>query len=246
MREIETTDCEGLCMEEYCGKKATHCTTIKVREMDLVIALCERHGRIFEHLDSLERCKRKIKQPVTLLGEKRPDGVLGYQIECPYCGDYHLHGIGAGHRQAHCQYRTPESKQGYFIINKMKGKELKALLARARKEAASAKKRVKQSESDKRFEKYKLGILHSVEFLQGYQGTGGLCRRMIEELLQGEEVEGLKRICKKESIRIDFSFKDEGTRRKKLRPMDKEELVKAKKRAEKERKERKERRKKTK
>jgi hypothetical protein len=44
------------------------------------------------------------------------------KIRCPHCGKRHTHGGGpldepptAGHVQAHCRKRTPESDRGYVI-----------------------------------------------------------------------------------------------------------------------------------
>lgn len=34
-------------------------------------------------------------------------------IDCPYCGEEHVHGWGEGHRVAHCY--APNSDPGYYL-----------------------------------------------------------------------------------------------------------------------------------
>ena len=34
---------------------------------------------------------------------------------CKYCRDWHIHGAGEGHREAHCSERTPYSASGYNL-----------------------------------------------------------------------------------------------------------------------------------
>ena len=40
-----------------------------------------------------------------------------FLVDCPHCGQEHCHGIGWGHRSAHCASPKPETAyQGYVII----------------------------------------------------------------------------------------------------------------------------------
>jgi hypothetical protein len=36
-------------------------------------------------------------------------------LECPWCGEWHQHGLGAGHRVAHCRERGDEQRS-YFLV----------------------------------------------------------------------------------------------------------------------------------
>jgi len=45
----------------------------------------------------------------------RDDGVPGWQMFCPFCNAWHYHGVGLGHRVAHCAKETPFSKIGYIL-----------------------------------------------------------------------------------------------------------------------------------
>lgn len=43
------------------------------------------------------------------------------QVWCRYCSDFHLHGLGDGHRVAHCLEiygRTPYHSTGYVLVTK--------------------------------------------------------------------------------------------------------------------------------
>lgn len=54
----------------------------------------------------------------------RPEG--GFMFWCPYCKKWHYHGIGEGHRIAHC-HNSPYNKTGY-IIKSFTKKEMKKIL----------------------------------------------------------------------------------------------------------------------
>lgn len=58
----------------------------------------------------------------TVLVKKRKDGIEGYEFKCPYCKEIHCHGLGEGHRNAHCS--NPNSlylKTGYILKEMGKG-----------------------------------------------------------------------------------------------------------------------------
>lgn len=44
------------------------------------------------------------------------DDCPGWQTLCYYCNAWHFHGVGLGHRVAHCRKETPYSKTGYVLI----------------------------------------------------------------------------------------------------------------------------------
>lgn len=54
----------------------------------------------------------------------RPEG--GLMFWCPYCKKWHYHGIGEGHRNAHCD-DSPFNKTGY-IIKRLTKTEMKRIL----------------------------------------------------------------------------------------------------------------------
>lgn len=37
-------------------------------------------------------------------------------FRCPFCGEVHTHGIGNGHRVAHCINRTMLNRKGYELV----------------------------------------------------------------------------------------------------------------------------------
>ncbi len=41
---------------------------------------------------------------------------LQWRVWCRYCRAFHYHGIGAGHRAAHCATTTPYTATGYTLI----------------------------------------------------------------------------------------------------------------------------------
>ncbi len=49
-----------------------------------------------------------------LLGHKTPTGIA---VWCPFCKLYHQHGVGDGHRAAHCDSGkgSPFNSSGYII-----------------------------------------------------------------------------------------------------------------------------------
>lgn len=72
------------------------------------------------------RCKATIQKnkemniPV-LNGRYRKDFPKGIEVWCNFCNKWHRHGIGEGHRVAHCHSeKSPYARTGY-IIKLMKG-----------------------------------------------------------------------------------------------------------------------------
>lgn len=39
---------------------------------------------------------------------------------CKYCERWHIHGLGDGHRVAHCHSNTPYNKRGYILKERTK------------------------------------------------------------------------------------------------------------------------------
>lgn len=60
---------------------------------------------------------KKINYPVFYV-EPRSDGGEGYMFFCPYCKKNHYHGLGEGHREAHCEPGSPLRETGYIIKEK--------------------------------------------------------------------------------------------------------------------------------
>jgi len=47
----------------------------------------------------------------------RKDGIKGWQFKCKYCNKIHTHGIGLGHRHAHCNNpESPYLETGYVLV----------------------------------------------------------------------------------------------------------------------------------
>lgn len=52
---------------------------------------------------------------IPVLPAERVNGVQ-LKVYCEHCGGYHYHGLGDGHRIAHCMDRTSDYyRTGYFI-----------------------------------------------------------------------------------------------------------------------------------
>ena len=47
--------------------------------------------------------------------DPRDDGEAGYMFLCPYCKKNHYHGLGEGHRTAHCDPDSPLYETGYTL-----------------------------------------------------------------------------------------------------------------------------------
>lgn len=68
----------------------------------------------------MENAKEKIKYPI-LKGFERGNGFIS--VWCPECNKFHSHGIGEGHRTAHCGIinknnqiiKSPYDEHGYII-----------------------------------------------------------------------------------------------------------------------------------
>jgi hypothetical protein len=59
-------------------------------------------------------------KPVVVLCQevppKRPGGVTQWRFWCGWCGKWHFHGAGAGHRVAHCtSMNSPYLRSGYIL-----------------------------------------------------------------------------------------------------------------------------------
>jgi hypothetical protein len=48
MEQIEKYNCEGLCMEQFCGERYTRFRIIEVFGMKLTFSFCDKHAEQFE------------------------------------------------------------------------------------------------------------------------------------------------------------------------------------------------------
>jgi hypothetical protein len=54
--------------------------------------------------------------PVLIAEQNGPNTVRGW---CPYCRQFHIHGIPLGHRAAHCaDEKSPFYRSGYFLVDR--------------------------------------------------------------------------------------------------------------------------------
>ncbi|WP_425343064.1 hypothetical protein [Priestia megaterium] len=65
--------------------------------------------------------KKEREYPILLAVESHPDGRLS--AWCPYCIEFHHHGVGEGHRQAHCTNEASPFKETGYILKKPGTKE---------------------------------------------------------------------------------------------------------------------------
>jgi hypothetical protein len=56
-----------------------------------------------------------LDAPVLPAIERREKGRIRWLVWCQYCLEWHVHGPGAGHREAHCCEETPYTKSGYNL-----------------------------------------------------------------------------------------------------------------------------------
>ena len=57
--------------------------------------------------------------PPELQALPREDFPEGWKVFCGYCRKFHLHGIGLGHKVAHCcNENSPYNKTGYVLVRK--------------------------------------------------------------------------------------------------------------------------------
>jgi len=54
-----------------------------------------------------------MDRPIVHAKRYNAEGMLRFW--CMYCAEWHHHGIGEGHRVAHCVGGTPYSKTGYIL-----------------------------------------------------------------------------------------------------------------------------------
>ena len=54
----------------------------------------------------------KEGMPIILCRSRRPN----YIFYCQYCRHNHFHGIGDGHRAAHCGLESPFYETGYYLV----------------------------------------------------------------------------------------------------------------------------------
>ena len=114
MKKIDNYNCEGMCIEKGCSKKYTEITHVKINGMDIIFTFCKQHAGVYEAFDWVK--KNPLEKQPTILCEERDDGVKGLQFFCEYCGEIHRHGIGEGHRVAHCSNpHSPYKKDGYIL-----------------------------------------------------------------------------------------------------------------------------------
>ena len=50
MEKIKAFNCTGMCMELHCSEPYTYLEEVNVKCLDVVIALCDRHARLWEGL----------------------------------------------------------------------------------------------------------------------------------------------------------------------------------------------------
>ena len=48
MEEITNHNCEGLCCEEFCDEKQTHCTRKTINGLKVVLGFCKKHSEQYE------------------------------------------------------------------------------------------------------------------------------------------------------------------------------------------------------
>jgi hypothetical protein len=56
-----------------------------------------------------------LDAPVLPAYERRHGGRIRWVVWCQYCLEWHSHGQGEGHREAHCNEATPYSATGYNL-----------------------------------------------------------------------------------------------------------------------------------
>ena len=56
-----------------------------------------------------------LTAPTLAAYHRNRNGHKRLMVWCKYCGVWHSHGQGEGHREAHCQEETPYSRTGYNL-----------------------------------------------------------------------------------------------------------------------------------
>jgi len=117
------------CSEEFCSEPIENIIPLFAGNKKFYLGVCNRHLSIMNAFDNLIRKNDYIKVvdiclwegirnksgPPELVGFPREDFPRGVKVWCKFCGKYHLHGIGDGHRSAHCAGVTPYSQYGYIV-----------------------------------------------------------------------------------------------------------------------------------
>ena len=117
MNKIANYNCEGMCIEKCCNQKYTRYIIKKINGMNVMLGFCDKHAGIYEAFEDLKEHPEK-DMPIVFC-QKRENGLKFF---CKYCGDWHLHGKGEGHRVSHCSNQnSPYIKTGYIL------KELKMI-----------------------------------------------------------------------------------------------------------------------
>ena len=65
-------------------------------------------------LDEVTALADQAVIPPALPAYPRTDGA-GLRVWCAWCRRWHLHGIGYGHRAAHCSPPSPYTESGYVL-----------------------------------------------------------------------------------------------------------------------------------
>jgi len=107
--KITNHNADGLCSQESCSDTTTHFFKININNQNLFIPLCKKHSDIIENAN-FDKCI----EPPLIECEADKDGVH-YKFYCKYCGEYHIHGIGEGHRLSHCTWPSPYKDTGYIL-----------------------------------------------------------------------------------------------------------------------------------
>ncbi|ETA68884.1 hypothetical protein MettiDRAFT_2372 [Methanolobus tindarius DSM 2278] len=110
---IENPNADGFCLEKGCDSLISKIATIEISGVPISITACDEHARNIGNV--MVRGEEVIKVPTfKCIPRKDLDG--GMMFLCPYCHEWHRHGIGNGHRVAHCRKNdSPLKETGYFI-----------------------------------------------------------------------------------------------------------------------------------
>lgn len=119
MEDIDNYNCEGMCAEKHCSNKYTKHTAITHNGLKLFVCLCDKHAGVYE---AFENSNEKDFEYFT-----HPDGEKSVIIKCikgndntwkffcEFCGVWHTHGAGEGHRCAHCHNSKSPYSGGYYL-----------------------------------------------------------------------------------------------------------------------------------
>ncbi len=116
---------QQICSHAFCDKKATHFAqvTLGQAEMSCHLVFCFEHARMAQAICYLDWILEEDEPPEA---EVVAEGHHWRILECPYCGQEHLHGRdepeddSLGHRLAHCgspgaSFSQINSK-GYILV----------------------------------------------------------------------------------------------------------------------------------